>query len=197
MLYLQYEDKIIHRLVTLEEVVLWWSLVFLVKLEFLHNARVLDQSQKDLFWEMRWLKRLYFYRQEGNRENQWQWNTAWSFTIYWWFMILRQMSILSNDRGYILLALYKLKTTFNFIKLQILLNWNCLNWSLTGSHNCELRLPVARKRCVASRSCGETLTFISLSDSLNMEKSCCFLSWWDTLLFVRLSAAKTQQQCIM
>lgn len=57
----------------------------------------------------------------------------------------------------------------------------------------EKKLPVARKRCVASSSWGETFTFISLSESLKMEKSCCFLSWWDTRRFVRLSATKTQK----
>ncbi len=62
VLYLQYEDEIIDWLVALEEVVLWWSLVFLIKLEFLHHARVLYQPQEDLLWEMRRLKRLYFYR---------------------------------------------------------------------------------------------------------------------------------------
>lgn len=47
-----------------------------------------------------------------------------------------------------------------------------------------------RKRWVARRSCGEIFTFISFSDSLNMEKSCCFLSWCDTLRLLRLSASR-------
>ena len=37
-------------------------------------------------------------------------------------------------------------------------------------------IPVAMKRCVASRSCGEIFTLISESESLNKEKSCRFLS---------------------
>lgn len=49
-------------------------------------------------------------------------------------------------------------------------------------------LPVERKRCVAKRSWGEIFTFISFSDSLKMEKSWCFRSWWETRRFVRLSA---------
>lgn len=48
-------------------------------------------------------------------------------------------------------------------------------------------LPVARKRCVASSSWGDIFTFISFSVRLKMEKSCCFLSWWDTRLLVLLS----------
>lgn len=52
-------------------------------------------------------------------------------------------------------------------------------------------VPVERKRCVASRSWGEIFTFISFSDSLKMEKSCCFCSWWETRRLVRLSAENT------
>lgn len=50
-------------------------------------------------------------------------------------------------------------------------------------------IPVAMKRCVASRSCGEIFTLISESESLNKEKSCRFLSRCGTLCFFRLSAA--------
>lgn len=54
--------------------------------------------------------------------------------------------------------------------------------------NCDKRhLPVARKRCMAKRSCGDILTFISLSVCLKAEKSC-FLSRWATFFFVLLSA---------
>lgn len=52
-------------------------------------------------------------------------------------------------------------------------------------------LPVAKKRCVASSSCGEIFTFSSFSPSLKIEKSCCFLSWLDTLRLLRLSAVDT------
>lgn len=58
--------------------------------------------------------------------------------------------------------------------------------------NTHSSLPVAKKRCVASSSWGEILTFSSFSASLKIEKSCCFLSWLDTLLFVRLSAKGMQ-----
>lgn len=44
------------------------------------------------------------------------------------------------------------------------------------------------KRCVASRSCGEIFTFISLSDSLKMEKSWGLRPRWGTRSFFRLSA---------
>lgn len=50
-------------------------------------------------------------------------------------------------------------------------------------------LPVARNRCIARRSCGDILTFISLSVCLKAEKSC-FLSRWATFFFVLLSAGE-------
>lgn len=53
-------------------------------------------------------------------------------------------------------------------------------------------LPVAMKRCVASKSCGEILTLISESESLNREKSCRLLSRCGTLCFFRLSAVGPQ-----
>lgn len=53
-------------------------------------------------------------------------------------------------------------------------------------------LPVAMKRCVASSSCGEILTLISESESLNREKSCRLLSRCGTLCFFRLSAIGPQ-----
>lgn len=142
---MQYEDEIIHRLVALEEVVLWWSLVFLIKLEFLHHAWVLYQSQEDLLWEMRRLKRLYFYRQKGDGENKKHINNidndtaSWSFIIWRWFAMLHQVSRyirLSNECEHIILVLnctcFKPKTIISFLNLQILLFQNCLNWSLTG-----------------------------------------------------------------
>ena len=52
-------------------------------------------------------------------------------------------------------------------------------------------IPVAMKRCVASRSCGEIFTLNSESESLNKEKSCRFLSLCGTLCFFRLSAVGT------
>lgn len=52
-------------------------------------------------------------------------------------------------------------------------------------------LPVARNRCIARRSCGEILTFISLSVCLKAEKSC-FLSRWATFFFVLLSAGEKE-----
>lgn len=54
-------------------------------------------------------------------------------------------------------------------------------------------IPVAMKRWVASRSCGEIFTLISESESLNKEKSCRFLSRCGTLCFFRLSAVGSQR----
>lgn len=51
------------------------------------------------------------------------------------------------------------------------------------------RVPVAMNRCVARRSCGEIFTFISLSESLKMEKSWGLRPRWGTRSFFRLSAA--------
>lgn len=62
-----------------------------------------------------------------------------------------------------------------------------LRWGWAGQV-----LPVAMKRCVASRSCGEIFTLISESESLNREKSCRLLSRCGTLCFFRLSAIGSQ-----
>lgn len=50
-------------------------------------------------------------------------------------------------------------------------------------------VPVAMNRWVARRSCGEIFTFISLSESLKMEKSWGLRPRWGTRSFFRLSAA--------
>lgn len=66
----------------------------------------------------------------------------------------------------------------------------CLGWR----HTAGRVIPVAMKRCVASRSCGETFTLISESESLNKEKSCRLLSRCGTLCFFRLSAVDHRGQ---
>lgn len=53
------------------------------------------------------------------------------------------------------------------------------------------RVPVAMKRCVASRSWGEIFTLISLSDRRKMEKSWGFLPRWGARSFFRLSAGRS------
>lgn len=52
---------------------------------------------------------------------------------------------------------------------------------------CWTSVPVARKRSVAKRSCGDIFTLNSLSVGLKAEKSC-FLSLWAIFFFVLLSA---------
>lgn len=59
------------------------------------------------------------------------------------------------------------------------------HWGKSSSN--AAHLPVARKRRVASRSWGDILTFISLSEGLKAEKSC-FLSRWVIFFLVLLSA---------
>lgn len=61
-----------------------------------------------------------------------------------------------------------------------------------GANTEKQHLPVARKRCMARRSWGDILTFISLSVCLKAEKSC-FLSRWATFFFVLLSAAEQRR----
>jgi len=56
------------------------------------------------------------------------------------------------------------------------------------------RVPVAMNRCVARRSCGEIFTFISLSESLKMEKSWGLRPRWGTRSFFRLSAAEQRAE---
>lgn len=46
--HLQDESEIVHRLVSLIEVVLRSVLVLRVELQFLHNAGMLDETQQDL-----------------------------------------------------------------------------------------------------------------------------------------------------
>lgn len=77
--------------------------------------------------------------------------------------------------------------SFTFQILLPLLGEEMRRWGVGGR-----AIPVAMKRCVASRSCGEIFTLISESESLNREKSCRFLSRCGTLCFFRLSAAGTQ-----
>lgn len=48
VIYLQNEDKVVHRFVSLEEVVLRSMFVLGVELEFLHNAGMFDETQQDL-----------------------------------------------------------------------------------------------------------------------------------------------------
>ena len=48
MVYLQNEDKVVHRFVSLEEVVLRSVFVLGVELEFLHHAGMFDETQQDL-----------------------------------------------------------------------------------------------------------------------------------------------------
>lgn len=47
-MYLQDEDEMVDRLVSLEQVVLRSVLVFGVELELLHNAGMLNETQQDL-----------------------------------------------------------------------------------------------------------------------------------------------------
>lgn len=47
-MYLQNEDKVVDRFVSLKEVVLRRMFVLGVELELLHNAGVLDETQQDL-----------------------------------------------------------------------------------------------------------------------------------------------------
>lgn len=46
--HLQNEGEVVHRLVSLIEVVLRSVLVLRVELQFLHNAGMLDETQQDL-----------------------------------------------------------------------------------------------------------------------------------------------------
>lgn len=57
-------------------------------------------------------------------------------------------------------------------------------------------VPVAMNRWVARRSCGEIFTFISLSESLKMEKSWGLRPRWGTRSFFRLSAAGRAEQSL-
>lgn len=65
----------------------------------------------------------------------------------------------------------------------------CRAGTATGRCRACTRVPVAMNRCVARRSCGEIFTFISLSESLKMEKSWGLRPRWGTRSFFRLSAA--------
>lgn len=57
--HLQDESEIVHRLVSLIEVVLRSVLVLRVELQFLHNAGMLDETQQDLLRQMARPERLH------------------------------------------------------------------------------------------------------------------------------------------
>ena len=62
LIYLQNEDKVVHRLVSLEEVVLRSMFALGVELEFLHNAGMLDETQQNLLRQVTRPERLHLYK---------------------------------------------------------------------------------------------------------------------------------------
>lgn len=66
-MYLQNEDKVVDRFVSLKEVVLRRMFVLGVELELLHNAGVLDETQQDLLWQVTRPERLHLYKMDACR----------------------------------------------------------------------------------------------------------------------------------
>lgn len=68
--YLQDEDKVIDRLVSLEEVVLGSVLALGVELELLHNAGMFDQTQQNLLRQVARPKRFHLCKVDAHVDTQ-------------------------------------------------------------------------------------------------------------------------------
>ena len=138
-----------------------------IEFKFLHNTGMFDKSQQDLLWQV--TRPEWFHLCEIDAQRQQHTRTR-----------VKERTLYSLSHFLILILLC-----------------HCLHAQMYTAYvdtgiSKHTALPVAKKRCVATNSWGEIFTFSSFSASLNMEKSCCFLSWWDTRLLVRLSAGKTK-----
>lgn len=70
LIYLQNEDKVVHRFVSLEEVVLRSVFALGVELEFLHNAGMLDETQQNLLRQVARPERLHLYKIQTQTHTQ-------------------------------------------------------------------------------------------------------------------------------